>query len=205
MTAVVIGGVDTTETAELGEVVLSAGFDPGYALGTGSGARLGAKNGLSLGITAAAVAIRFRGELLRAISGLQSWIKIKELRIYGSPANQVQINVTDTYPPTSSDEFYEPDLAPIVNDANFGEPSILRVDAGNVSEVEARAIGRQLLRRMLLWQRRKTYTVEDFDSVPQLGKTLTMPDGFTGVCWECDYQSDAGGKESLRLALVDLS
>jgi hypothetical protein len=32
-----------------------------------------------------------------------------------------------------------------------------------------------------------------------------MPDGFEGVCWECDYAAAPGGQESLRLTLVSLA
>jgi hypothetical protein len=196
------GPVDTTDTAALGHVVLSAGFDSdGGPTGTASASGGGA----GLGVTAAAVGLRIRGGLGTADGGAQSWALIKELAVYGTAVRTVLVQVTEAYPPASVDEYYAPEAAALLRDNNFGEPSVLRLDAGNVTETEARAIGRAALRRMLLYRQRRTYTVEEFDTVPQLGQTVAMPDGFTGVCWECDYAAAAGGRETLRLTVVQLA
>ena len=203
MTVVIGSGpLDTTSTAELGHVTLSAGFDSdGGPTGTASAAGAGA----GLGVTAAAVAVRIHGGLTTAAGGDRSWALLKELAVYGTAVRTALVQLTDTYPPASVDEYYAPEAAALLRDANFGEPSVLKLDAGNVTETEARAIGRAALRRMLLYQQRRTYTVEEFDSLPQLGQTVAMPDGFTGVCWECDYSAAPGGREALRLTLVNLS
>jgi hypothetical protein len=203
MTVVIgAGPINTTDTAELGQVVLSAGFDTD---GGPTGTDGAAGGGAGLGVTAAAVAIRIHGGLTTAAGGARSWALVKELAVYGTAVRTALVQLTGTYPPASVDEYYAPEAAALLRDASFGEPSVLKLDAGNVTETEAKAIGRAALRRMLLYLQRRTYTVEEFDAVPQLGQTVQMPDGFTGVCWECGYSAAPGGKESLKLTLVNLA
>jgi hypothetical protein len=197
---VVIGGIDTTETAALGQVTLSAGFDTDRGpVGSASGAGGGA----GLGVTAAAVGIRVHGGLIDTTGGSSSCVRVKELQVWGTAVQTELVKLTDDATP-DADEFLAPVVYGLLADANFGEPSVLRLDAGAATQAEARAMARAAIMRMLALQRRRTYTVEDMTTIPQLGQTVRMPDGYTGVVWECAPKY-AAGKRSMTLTIVDLS
>jgi hypothetical protein len=87
---------------------------------------------------------------------------------------------------------------------NTGFPDVQVIDCGECSEGTARATAKDFLKRSWTLAYAHNYRLDALpDSLPQLGKRYTMPDGISGRCISIGYTMEAGA-ESMTMRIVDL-
>jgi hypothetical protein len=192
-------------------VIIDGGGLPSANYGTitiEKAAGLGATLGGSAAGTAsiAAVGVRITGTLLTDKTLLPSWVLLKEIYVE-EPSDRTAIcKLTGTDPPATIDELYNSAAFAKVLDNHFACPRVVQDDAGECSEIEAKAYARQLLQNALKLANRRQYKINAGmpDTLPEKGQTVRMPDGFEGVVLGYTY-SVANNAETLVLDLCNFN
>ena len=162
------------------------------------------KSGINKSI--AAVGVRITGTLLADKTLLPSWVLLREILVEEPRDRIAQCVVTGTDPPASIDGLYNLAVYNKTVGSSFGIPKVITDDAGECSEIEARAAARQLLQAKLRLANRRTYVITAGvpSTLPQKGDTVRMPDAFEGVVVGYKY-SVVNSAETLTLDLVNFN
>jgi hypothetical protein len=153
-----------------------------------------------------ALGVRVYGALLKDPALAPTWALVREIYAEGTGDMTAGIALTATDPPATASEIYNATAFNKVLDTSIGCPNIITDDAGECSEIEAKAYARKLLQQALKQASRRRYTVTAGipDTLPEKGDTVHMPDNFTGVVMGYTYTVE-NNAETLTLDLIDFN
>jgi len=157
------------------------------------------------------------GEVLQGIGikyGGVSWdgggakpaVLLKQVRVYGRENSAEFIQITDDTAKSSGSDaplyMYAPESYAKIVDAAFGQHHEKTVDFGAASRNAAISLARlTLLQSLVLWNTRE-YVIPHIEYVPQIGETVLMPDGYSGVVLGKQIEL-YGGTARLQLRVLD--
>ena len=154
----------------------------------------------------AAIGIQVKGGITNNLVSDSAWALLKEVWCFENPNRVARVYLTATDPPATQNEIYDASAYNKLIDTSIGSPHVITDDAGECTDIEARAYARRLLMNALKLAARRTSKCEANlpATLPEKGDTVTMPDGFTGVCLGYTFSIN-NGAESITLELINLS
>jgi hypothetical protein len=131
---------------------------------------------------------------------------LKQVTVRGHQIKTVLVQLTDDE--TLSSQFlYAPlSVAKIVN-ATDEMPRVDILDIGQATYNSAVSLGRLALLQGLAYKESRFYVIESNlrdGSIPTLGETATLEDGFTGTILGYKFRMD-GGAETLEIRILDFT
>ena len=146
---------------------------------------------------------RYRGMAYEtAGKGRGAHCLIKELRVTGRQNRTALVRITNADPEDDPQQLYAPDSYTKLIDNEWGMHRVKTLEIGPASTNAAISLGRLALQQSLALFNRRTYVISSIATVPEVGDTVTMPDGYRGVVLAVSW-SLSGGEQRLQLDVLD--